>query len=86
MELELKKAGADAYEAGGELVLTREETEETILPDYCPDMARVISSGGTVFVHSREARDGQAELRGSVQVNILIMMQQLIFKNKLQLQ
>ena len=40
MELELKKAGFDTYEIGGELTLTQEETAETIVPDYCPDIAR----------------------------------------------
>lgn len=44
MELELKKACLDAYETGGELVLTQEETAETIVPDYCPDIARVIET------------------------------------------
>ena len=33
MELELKKACFDAYEAAGELTLTQEETAETIVPE-----------------------------------------------------
>ena len=33
MELELKRAGLDAFEMGGELALTQEETTETIVPD-----------------------------------------------------
>ena len=44
MELELKKACFDAYEAAGELTLTQEETAETIVPDYCPDIARIIET------------------------------------------
>ncbi len=54
MELELKKAGAEAYETGGEIIATHEESAETILPDYCPDMARIIESDGMIFLHSRE--------------------------------
>ena len=46
MELELKKACFDAYEAAGELTLTQEETAETIVPDYCPDIARIIETTG----------------------------------------
>ena len=61
MELELKKACFDAYEAAGELTLTQEETAETIVPDYCPDIARIIETTGKVFLHSREMRDGRAE-------------------------
>ena len=45
MELELKKACLDAYDTGGELVQTQEETAETIVPDYCPDIARIIETG-----------------------------------------
>ena len=71
MELELKKACLDAYETGGELVLTQEETAETIVPDYCPDIARVIETEGKVYIHSRELRDGKAEVSGTVRVTVL---------------
>ena len=42
MDLELKTASLDAYETGGDLALTQEETAETIVPDYCPDIARIM--------------------------------------------
>ena len=66
MELELKKACFDAYEAAGELTLTQEETAETIVPDYCPDIARIIETTGKVFLHSRELRDGRGAVSGTV--------------------
>jgi hypothetical protein len=71
MELELKKACLDAYETGGELTLTQEETAETIVPDYCPDIARIIATDGTVYIHSRELRDGRAEVSGTVRITVL---------------
>lgn len=71
MELELKKTSLDAYETGGELTLTQEETAETIVPDYCPDIARIIETDGKVFLHSRELRDGKAEISGTVRVTVL---------------
>lgn len=71
MELELKRAGLDAYETGGEVTLTQEETAETIVPDYCPDIARIIETDGKVCLHSREIRDGKAELAGTVRVTVL---------------
>ena len=43
MELELKKECLDTYELGEPQTLTQEETAETIVPDYCPDIARIIS-------------------------------------------
>ena len=64
MEKKKKKACLDAFETGGELVLTQEETAETIVPDYCPDIARIIASSGKVYIHSRELRDGRAEVSG----------------------
>lgn len=71
MELELKKECLNVYETGGEVTLTQEETMETIVPDYCPDIARIIETGGKVFLHSRELRDGKAELSGTVRVTVL---------------
>lgn len=71
MELELKKVSLDTYEMGGELTLTQEETAETIVPDYCPDIARIIETVGKVYLHSREVRDGKAELSGTVRVTVL---------------
>ena len=71
MDLELKTASLDAYETGGDLALTQEETAETIVPDYCPDIARIIETEGKVFLHSRELRDGKAEISGTVRVTVL---------------
>ena len=71
MELELKKEGFDAYDTGAELTLTQEETAETIVPDYCPDIARIIETEGKVCLHSRELRDGKADLSGTVRVTVL---------------
>lgn len=71
MELELKKVSLDTYETGGELTLTQEETAETIVPDYCPDIARIIETVGKVYLHSRELRDGKAEISGTVRVTVL---------------
>ena len=65
--MELKKAGIDAYETSGEVTLAQEETAETIVPDYCPDVARVIESDGTVYLHNRD----NGELAGTVRVTVL---------------
>ncbi|MCI6055658.1 DUF3794 domain-containing protein [Dysosmobacter sp.] len=71
MELELKKKCFDAYETGGELTVTQEETAETIVPDYCPDIARIIETEGKIYIHNRELRDGRAEITGTVRVTVL---------------
>ena len=71
MELDLKRVSLDTYDTGGELTLTQEETAETIVPDYCPDIARIIQTDGKVYLHSRELRDGKAEFSGTVRVTVL---------------
>ena len=71
MELELKQTSLDVYETGSELNLTQEAAAETIVPDYCPDIARIIKAEGKVFLHSRELRSGKAEVAGTVRVSVL---------------
>jgi len=71
MELDLKKECLDVYETGGTWTLTQEETAETIVPDYCPDIARIIATEGNVCIHGREIRDGKADVSGTVRVTVL---------------
>ena len=71
MELEWKKCALDAFDIGAEQVMTQEETAETIVPDYCPDIARIIDGEGRAFLHRRELAGGRAELAGAVRVTLL---------------
>jgi len=71
MELELKKIALDTYQTLGDLMLTQEETAETIVPDYCPDIARIVKTDSKVFLHHREIRDGKAEISGIIRMNVL---------------
>ena len=71
MDLEWKKSALDAFAIGAEQVITQEETAETIVPDYCPDIARIIDGEGRVFLHRREASGGRAEVSGVVRVTLL---------------
>ena len=57
MELELKKETLCFYEFSTAATAVHEEATETIVPDYCPDIARIIDSDGKVF------------LRGNVIIN-----------------
>ena len=71
MELELKREICDAWVQDTELALSSEESVETIVPDYCPDIGRVIETSGTVYIHSQELRGGTAEVTGAVRVCVL---------------
>ena len=68
MELELKKECLDTYELGEPQTLTQDETAETIVPDYCPDIARIISAEGMVCLHGGTEQDG---VTGTVRVTVL---------------
>lgn len=69
--MELKKQCLDAFEAAGTITLTQEETAETIVPDYCPDIARIVHSDGRIYLHSRQMREGKAEISGTVRISVL---------------
>lgn len=71
MELDLQRTCLDVYETGEEWAVTQDETAETIVPDYCPDIARIIKSEGKVYIHSRNIRDGKTEISGTVRVTVL---------------
>lgn len=46
MELELKFTEVTGCEPVGDLVTTQEESMETAIPEYCPDMARIVDTVG----------------------------------------
>lgn len=47
MELELKFAELACCEPVGDLVTTQEESMETAIPEYCPDIARIVDTVGS---------------------------------------
>ena len=51
MELELKKEQFACYQALPQLSENREETTETIVPDYLPDIARIVDASGLSLIH-----------------------------------
>ena len=53
------------------LTLTHEETLETAIADYCPDMGRVVETCGQLCLRSVTAQGGGVELRGTVRVTVL---------------
>ena len=73
MELELRKEQFDCYRPGTQIISTREETAETIVPDYCPDVARIIECSSCLLLRDRSVKDGSALLTGSVKLTLLYM-------------
>ena len=73
MDLELQKERLEGYRSGAPLLLTQEETAETVVPDYCPDIARIVSVKGCLCLRNRSVTDGRLTASGSVRLTLLYM-------------
>ena len=73
MELELQQEHFACYHASAQLCDTHEETLETIVPDYCPDIARIIDASGCLFLRKYELSDGKVSVSGSIKMTLLYM-------------
>ena len=68
MELELQKERLEGYRAAAPLLLTQEETAETVVPDYCPDVARIVSVSAQTRLRARAVADGKLTASGVIAV------------------
>lgn len=73
MELALQKKTYSCYEAAPPLLERCEQAGETIVPDYCPDISRIIDAGACLCVHSKEVSEGRVCISGTIKVSLLYM-------------
>ena len=73
MELELQKERFEGYRPGTPLTLTDEETAETVVPDYAPDIARIVEVNACLLLRSRAVADGKLTASGSVKLTLLYL-------------
>ncbi len=71
MELDLQKEHFDCYRPGTALVSDREETAETIVPDYNPDIARIVDVSACLLLRSQTVSEGKLTAAGSVKLTLL---------------
>ena len=71
MELELEQIQLSGYEMVLETTVFQEETLETIVPDACPDILRIVDTEGCAFLSGREATEGRAGFSGQVEAAVL---------------
>lgn len=71
MELTLQKKTFSCYESATPLTEKRDLTGETIIPDYCPDIARIIDACGRLCVRSKEVTDGHSCISGAIDMTLL---------------
>lgn len=71
MELEFQTQTLQVYALGEQQVLGQEETMETIVPDYCPDIARILQTDGTVLLHTTTMTQTGVQVSGTVRITTL---------------
>lgn len=70
-ELELKFREITACQAVDDLVVTHEESMETAIPEYCPDLARVVDTVGQIRLREKKLSEGKLTIGGNVRVSVL---------------
>lgn len=71
MELEFERDTIVGYDTVAEVTVCQEETLESIVPDACPDILRIIDVCGQATLSSKQAREGLAQVTGMVRASIL---------------
>ena len=71
MELELEREALVDYETVAEVTLCQEETLESIVPDACPDILRIVDVYGQATLSGKQAREGTAQVTGMVRAVLL---------------
>lgn len=51
--------------------VTQEESMETAIPEYCPDIARIVDAVGQVCLREKKLSEGHVTVNGSVRVRVL---------------
>lgn len=59
------------YDTVAEVTLCQEETLESIVPDACPDILRIVDVCGQATLSGKQAREGSAQVTGMVRASIL---------------
>ena len=70
-DLELQYREIICFEAENDLVITHEESMETAIPEYCPDLARIVDTSGQVRLRDKSLSDGKLTVNGSIRVTVL---------------
>lgn len=71
MELEFKQETIADYDILTEMTLCQEETLESIVPDACPDILRIVDVCGQAMLTGKQAHEGLASVSGVVRAVIL---------------
>lgn len=73
MDLALERMPMEGYACGLETTLYQEETQESIVPDACPDIGRVICTEARAQLTRKETMEGKLECSGNVRVTVVYL-------------
>ena len=73
MELELNRTHLTGYDVVLDTTVFQEETLETIVPDACPDILRLVDTQGKILLKSKTALDGRVTLTGTARLTVLYL-------------
>ena len=71
MELEFERDTIIGYDTVTDTTLCQEETLESIVPDACPDILRIVDVRGQATLSGKQAREGAAVVSGTVRACVL---------------
>lgn len=71
MELTLKLQEIECCETAHRVVVSHEETMETAIPEYCPDIARIVDAAGQLKLREKKLSGGRLTIGGTVRVTVL---------------
>lgn len=71
MECGLQWKEITCWEAAGRAAVTHEETMETAIPEYCPDLGRIVETAGQVQIRSRSTDGKTVTVSGAVRLTVL---------------
>lgn len=71
MDMELQRMTLEGYRPVFNTMLSQEETLESIVPDACPDISRIVSAVGRVSLKEKGAAEGTVRLTGTAHVTVL---------------
>lgn len=71
MDMELQRITLEGYHPACDMMFSQEETLESIVPDACPDISRIVSAVGKVFLKDKELGEGTLRLTGTARITVL---------------
>ena len=75
-ELELEYREIECFEPLEDIVISHEETLETVIPEYCPDLARIVDTSGQIGIREKYAAGGKAAVVGQAAVTVLYVSEE----------